>query len=60
MKIFLTGEKGIGKSTCINEIIKECVLSVSGFQTLPFYEDNTRKGFYMHALIDIDRNDVMF
>ena len=40
MKIFLTGEKGVGKSTCIQEIIKECQISVCGFMTLPFYEEN--------------------
>lgn len=60
MKIFLTGEKGVGKSTCINEIIKECRISVSGFQTLPFYENGIRKGFYMHALLDRRENDVLF
>lgn len=60
MKIFLTGEKDVGKSTCINEIMKECVLSVSGFQTLPFYENGIRKGFYMHALLEREENDIMF
>lgn len=60
MKIFLTGEKGVGKSTCINEIIKECMISVSGFQTLPFYENGSRKGFYMHALLERENNDMMF
>lgn len=60
MKVFLTGEKGVGKSTCINEIIKECRISVSGFQTLPFYEYGSRKGFYMHALFECENNDMMF
>lgn len=60
MKFFLTGEKGVGKSTCINEMIKECMISVSGFQTLPFYENGSRKGFYMHALLERENNDMMF
>ena len=59
-KVFLTGEKGVGKSTCINEIIKECQLSTCGFQTLPFYEKGIRQGFYMHALVDVEQNDRRF
>ena len=60
MKIFLTGEKGVGKSTCIQEIIKECQISVCGFMTLPFYEENKRVGFMLHALVDREINDVRF
>ena len=60
MKIFLTGEKGVGKSTCIQEIIKECQISVCGFMTLPFYEENKRVGFMLHALVDRETNDVRF
>ncbi|MCB5373361.1 nucleoside-triphosphatase [Amedibacillus dolichus] len=60
MKIFLTGEKGVGKSTCIQEIIKECQISVCGFMTLPFYEENKRVGFMLHALVDREFNDVRF
>ena len=59
-KIFLTGDKGVGKSTCINEIIKECQLSTCGFQTLPFYEHGIRTGFYLHALLPIEENDQRF
>ena len=59
-KVFLTGEKGVGKSFCINEIIKECRLSTCGFQTLPFYEQGIRQGFYLHALVDICQNDQRF
>ena len=46
MKIFLTGQKQIGKSTCIQECIRECHKSVCGFLTLPFYEEQRRAGFY--------------
>lgn len=59
-KVFLTGEKNVGKSFCINEIIKECQLSTCGFQTLPFYEQGIRKGFYLHAFIDVEENDQRF
>lgn len=59
-KIFLTGEKDVGKSTMIKEIIKECQLSICGFQTLPFYENEVRTGFYMHSLLDIPCNDQRF
>lgn len=60
MKIFLTGDLGVGKSTCINEVIQECMISVTGFQTLPFCENGVRLGFYMHALLPIEENDVRF
>lgn len=59
-KIFLTGEKDVGKSTCIKEIIEECQLSTCGFQTLPFYEQTIRTGFFLHSLLDIEGNDQRF
>lgn len=60
MKIFLTGGIGVGKSTCIKQIIEECLISVCGFQTLPFYGEGKRLGFYLHALVDIEEQDVRF
>ena len=59
-KVFLTGEKSVGKSFCINEIIKECQLSTCGFQTLPFYEQGIRKGFYLHAFVDVEETNQRF
>ena len=60
MKIFLTGQKQIGKSTCIQECIRECHKSVCGFLTLPFYEEQRRAGFYLHALHAMEHNDQRF
>lgn len=60
MKIFLTGQKQIGKSTCIQECIRKRHKSVCGFLTLPFYEEQQRTGFYLHALQDMEYNDQRF
>ena len=60
MKVFLTGRIQCGKSTCIKQLIEECSLAVCGFQTLPFYEQWIRLGFYMHALWENPYNDVRF
>ena len=60
MKIFLTGQKQIGKSTCIQECIRECHKSGCGFLTLPFYEEQRRAGFYLHALHAMEHNDQRF
>lgn len=60
MKIFLTGQKQIGKSTCIRECIDECHVSICGFQTLPYMVDDKREGFYLHALHEMDQQDVLF
>lgn len=60
MKIFLTGQKQIGKSTCIRECVEECHVSICGFQTLPYMVDGKRMGFYLHALHDMDQKDVLF
>ena len=60
MKIFLTGQKQIGKSTCIQECIRELHKSVCGFVTLPFYEGTRRSGFYLHALHAMENNDQRF
>ena len=60
MKIFLTGGIGVGKSTCIKQIMEECLISVCGFQTLPFYGKGKRLGFYLHSLVDMEEQDVRF
>lgn len=60
MKIFLTGQKQIGKSTCINEFLEMCKPDVCGYKTLPYFEDGKRKGFYLHSLVTLDENDVIF
>lgn len=50
--IFITGEKGIGKSTLINRLIEEINLEVSGFKTLPYEIENQRMGFYLKGLVE--------
>lgn len=50
--IFITGEKGVGKSTLINRLIKEINLEVSGFKTLPYEIENQRMGFYLKGLVE--------
>lgn len=35
-------------------------MAVCGFQTLPFYADGKRAGFYLHSLVDVKRQDVPF
>lgn len=60
MKIFITGEKGSGKSTLVNFLIKELCLEVKGFKTLPLFENEKRIGFYFHSMIAIAGNDQQF
>lgn len=50
--IFITGEKGIGKSTLLNKLITEMNLKVSGFKTLPYEIESQRMGFYLKGLIE--------
>lgn len=60
MKIFITGDKGVGKSHLIKTLVKEFHLSICGFQTLPIYKDEKRVGFYFHSLVETYKNDQMF
>lgn len=48
--IFLTGEKGIGKSTIWKKIFTETSIEHSGFVTGPLEIEGVRKGAYIHAL----------
>lgn len=60
MKIFLTGQKQIGKSTCIRTFLEKSRIQACGFQTLPVYENGHRIGFCMHALVKVGDNDKQF
>lgn len=57
---FVTGAKGVGKSTLLQQVVKELQIGhlLYGFQTLPYYNGNERKGFYMHSLQPIANNDL--
>lgn len=48
--IFLTGEKGVGKSTIWRKILTETGLKYSGFVTKNFEIEGVQKGAYIHAL----------
>ncbi|MCR5665609.1 MAG: nucleoside-triphosphatase [Eubacterium sp.] len=61
--IFLTGEKQVGKSTVLGNVLdalQERGYRVGGFQTLPFFIDGNRRGFYLHSLGDTPEgmNDI--
>ena len=49
--IFLTGEKGIGKSTLLNRIVEKLGIVPVGYQTLPYEIGGVQKGFYPHSLM---------
>ncbi len=52
--ILLTGEIQVGKSTIINKIIEKYFKdkTVSGFKTLPFYEDGEKQGYYIENQLE--------
>lgn len=56
--IFVTGERGIGKSTLINQWLQEQGLEhkISGFRTLPF-DDDQQGGFFMTSIQEIKGNN---
>lgn len=60
MKIFLTGQKQIGKSTCIRTFLEQHKLPVCGFCTLPVYKEGKRAGFCLHAMVEVENNDRQF
>ena len=47
--IMLTGEIKVGKSTIINKVIDKYFKdkNIAGFKTLPFYEEDEVKGYYI-------------
>ena len=49
--LFLTGEKQVGKSTLLRELIRREGLSCSGFETRPLMADGVRRGFLLHSLL---------
>lgn len=49
----ITGQKQCGKSYLINQIVKDLSFTCGGFQTLPYYIEQERKGFYFHSLTKV-------
>ena len=54
--ILLTGEIKVGKSTIINSVIEHYYYDkkVSGFKTLPLYEEDIVKGYYIEDQLEKD------
>lgn len=51
--IFLTGEKGVGKSTLLKRLLDGCSKETSGYVTLPYRINGVQKGYYMHSLTPV-------
>lgn len=51
--IFLTGEKGVGKSTLLRRLLDCFQEEVYGYLTLPYQIGGVQKGYYMHSLTDM-------
>jgi len=51
--LFLTGEKQVGKSTLLRQLIELKKLDCSGFETRAFYLDGERRGFTLHGRVDL-------
>ena len=50
MRILLTGERGVGKSTLARNVFEKLAISPDGFKTFPVYEDKQKAGFYLQDL----------
>ncbi|KNF08756.1 putative nucleosid triphosphatase [Gottschalkia purinilytica] len=55
--LFLTGEKGIGKSTILKRVLNNCSMSIGGFMTLRNIEEDiyNKKVFMIYSLNDESR-----
>lgn len=51
--IFVTGEKGVGKSTVVNRVTWKLGISPVGFRTLPYEIEGVRRGFYLSGLVEV-------
>ena len=51
--IFLTGPRGIGKSTVLRRLIASAGISYTGFETRPVLIGGQRKGFLLHGFVDM-------
>ena len=49
--LFLTGEKQVGKSILLRELIRREGLLCGGFETRPLRADGVRRGFLLHSLV---------
>lgn len=51
--LFLTGEKQVGKSTLLRQLIEERQLDCAGFETQAFFLHGERRGFTLHGRVDM-------
>lgn len=56
--VFVTGEKQVGKSTLMNQVLGMLNHTPSGFVTRPYYIEGRLKGHYMHSLVPCEENDI--
>ena len=49
--LFLTGEKQVGKSTLLRELLRRAGLSCGGFEPRPLMADGVRRGFILPSLL---------
>ncbi len=50
MRILLTGERGVGKSTVARRVFETLGLTPVGFQTLPLFENRRKTGYFLRDL----------
>ena len=48
--IFITGRRNCGKSTLINEVLKETNSNYSGYRTFPYKVEGKEAGYYLKSL----------
>ena len=51
--LFLTGDKQVGKSTLLRQLIESRKLACAGFETRAFYLDGERRGFTLHGRVEM-------
>lgn len=56
--VFLTGERQVGKSTLMNQVLCFLKQNPSGFVTRPYYIEERVKGYYLHSLVPCKENDM--
>ncbi len=50
MRILITGERGVGKSTLVEQIFKKLMIKPSGFRTIPLYKNSRKMGYFIQDL----------
>jgi len=50
MRILLTGERGVGKSTLARSLFEKLTLRPAGFRTLPLVENGQKSGYFLQDL----------